>query len=45
MFATRIVPLAANQLSDAIVSRAGYTLVGVPGHLHHQTVENNLNKV
>ena len=45
MFALRVPPLTSDSLSNVIESHGGYTLVGVPGHLHHQTVENNLNKV
>ena len=37
--------LVYGQLSKEINSHAGYTLVGVPGHLHHKTFEDTLIKV
>lgn len=45
MFVRRVPPLNSDQLSDVIASHEGYTLVGIPGNLHHQTVENALDKV
>ncbi|KAJ7358757.1 hypothetical protein OS493_021533 [Desmophyllum pertusum] len=45
LFAKRLPPLTMNHLPDVIVGHGGYTLVGIPGHLHHQTVENTLKKV
>lgn len=45
LFAQRLPPLNINHLAGTIVSFGGYTMVGIPGHLHHQTVENTLKKL
>ena len=45
MFTKRLPLLNINHLAGAVVSHGGYTVVGIPGHLHHQTVENTLRKV
>ena len=37
--------LVYGQLSKEINSHEGYTLVGIPGHLHHKTLEDTLIKV
>ena len=45
MFAKRVPVLVYGQLSKEIDSHEGYTLVGIPGHLHHKTLEDTLIKV
>ena len=44
LFASRITTFPSEFLSD-VVEGGGYSLVGVPGRFHHQTVEKDLIKV
>ncbi|XP_068676963.1 uncharacterized protein [Montipora foliosa] len=44
LFASRITTFPSEFLSD-VVEDGGYSLVGVPGRFHHQTVEKDLIKV
>ena len=37
--------LLPDHLSDVINSNGGYTLVGIPGHLYHESLEDTLKKV
>ena len=37
--------LVYGQLSKEVNSHEGYTMVGIPGHLHHKTLEDTLIKV
>ena len=37
--------LNINHLAGVVAGHRGYTVVGIPGHLHHQTVEYTLRKV
>lgn len=46
LFASRIItPITSVSLPNTLEDQGGLTLVGIPGRLHHQTVEKDLIKV